>query len=272
MKNIKSLISHYSAFLPIEEVRIFLQEILNVKLEQLLLKSEDIISEEDIARLQEYCTRRIAGEPVAYIIGKKEFFGLEFKVNSDVLIPRPDTELIVEESLKILHPSAKILDLCSGSGAVGIALAKMAEQSIITFADISEKAMEIAKLNAKFHKIENRANFILSNWFDGISENFDLITCNPPYISRLEINIMAIETIKYEPDLALFSDREGYGSYYILAQNAHKYLLDSGKMVIECGYNQASKISQIFRENNWAEIKIKKDITGIDRCLVLSYN
>ncbi len=269
MRNIRDIILEYSKILPISEIRIFLTRILQISLEELILNQDYILQNSERDKLAQYCKRRANCEPVAYIIGKKEFFGIEIEVNENVLIPRPETELIVEESLKLIKASNSILDLCCGSGAIGLAISKFSDlPAEIVFADISSKALEIAQKNALTHNI--KAKFILSNWFSNIDEKFDLIVCNPPYISEAEQHMMAAETLKYEPEIALFAGEDGYEAYYILAKNAYKFLQKDGRIIIEFGYKQMDKIVTIFAENQWNEIKRVKDLAGIDRCLVLS--
>ncbi len=269
MQNIRDCILEYSKILPISEIRIFLIEILQISIEELLLRPNYILKNSEKEKLIEYCSRRVNSEPVAYIIGKKEFFGLEIGVNENVLIPRPETELIVEEALGIIKAEDKILDLCAGSGAIGIAIAKYFSKNLdVTFADISQDALKMAKKNASRHDIAGK--FILSNWFSKIDGKFDLIVCNPPYIDIEEKNMMAEETLKYEPPLALFARQNGYEAYYILAQEASKFLTKNGKIIIECGHQQMDEISMIFAENHWRQIKRVKDLAEIDRCLILS--
>lgn len=271
MQNIRDVILEYSKILPISEVRIFLTAILQITLEELLVNQHYVLQDSENDKLAEYCARRANYEPVAYIIGEKEFFGLSIKVNEHVLIPRPETELIVEEALKLIKASDNILDLCCGSGAIGLAISKFSDlETNIVFADISENALEIAQKNALSHNV--KAKFILSNWFSNINEKFDLIVCNPPYISREEKYMMAEETLKYEPEIALFADADGYEAYYILAKTAHKFLQKDGRIIIEFGYKQMDKISGIFAENHWREIKRAKDLARIHRCLILSYD
>lgn len=267
MKTIKDYSSHYSKDIPASEVRIFLQKILGLSLEEIILKQDYVLMEAESAEIISYIERRLNGEPVAYIIGFKEFYGFDFKVTKDVLIPRPETELIVDEAIKL--NAANILDLCTGSGCIAISIAIHTEAKI-TASDISDNALMIAKENAKFHKIDDRITFVNSNWFDGIEDKFDLICCNPPYIPESDRNIMASETLAFEPPLALFAVKEGLEAYEIIAKNSAKFLNQNGKIILEFGYNQADKVAEIFSLRGFEELKRLKDIAGIERSIIFA--
>ena len=267
MKTIKDFISHYSKDIPASEVRIFLQKILGLSLEEIILKQDYVLTESEAQQLESFVKRRKNLEPVAYIIGFKEFYGFDFKVTKDVLIPRPETELIVDEAIKL--NAANILDLCTGSGCIAISIAIHTEAKI-TASDISDNALMIAKENAKFHKIDDRITFVNSNWFDGIEDKFDLICCNPPYIPESDRNIMASETLAFEPPLALFAVKEGLEAYEIIAKNSAKFLNQNGKIILEFGYNQADKVAEIFSLRGFEELKRLKDIAGIERSIIFA--
>lgn len=283
MTSIKQAIIKYSKLIPASEVRIFLQHITALSLEKLLLQQDEILSKEHFDILTKYCQRRIQGEPVSYIIGLKEFFGLEFFVNDKVLIPRPETELMVEEALKFLMSknNALVLDICCGSSCIGASIAYNNKNLKIIGADISEDALCVANNNIRKLELEKNILLVQSDWFKNINLTntsiknfidkdelkFDLICCNPPYIPQSDISLMSKETIKYEPHLALFAANNGLAAYQVLAANSQKFLKENGQLIIECGFNQAPNIITIFENYGWVLARIVKDLSGFDRCI-----
>lgn len=208
--------------------------------------------------------------PLQYITHQKEFMKLNFYVDENVLIPRADTEILVEEVInhcKENHEkSYSILDLCSGSGAIGISLAKYIENSKVLCADISDKALEIAKKNAKSNNVNN-IEFIKTDMFKNIEEKFDLIVSNPPYIKKDIISKLDIEVQK-EPLIALDGGIDGLDFYRIIIDNSNKYLNKNGKLFLEIGYDQKDEVINLLRRSgNFGEIYSKKDLYGNDRAV-----
>jgi len=267
MKTIKDYTSHHSKDISAFEARIFLQKILGLSLEEIILKQDYVPKESEAQQLLSFIERRQNNEPVAYIIGCKEFYGLDFKVTKDVLIPRPETELIVDEAIKL--DAFSILDLCTGSGCIAISIAYHSKAKI-TASDISDNALMIAKENAKMHNVDDRIKFVNSNWFDSLDTKFDLICCNPPYIPESDRDIMAPETLAFEPRIALFAEKEGLEAYEIIAKTSAKFLNENGRIILECGFNQADKVSEIFTRFGFSEIKRLKDIAGIERSIIFA--
>ena len=173
---------------------------LNVPKEYLIINNEKELSKQDFEYYKNYITRLINGEPIQYIIGKQEFMGIEFNVNKDVLIPQPDTEILVEETIKIAkeYNKPKVLDLCTGSGAIAVSIKKYVPEAEVFASDISIKALQLAKIN----NIDNNINFIESNLFENINNEFDIIVSNPPYIRTEEIKSLSKE-VQNEPLIAL---------------------------------------------------------------------
>lgn len=215
-------------------------------------------------------SERLKGKPLAYITGKKEFWGLDFIVNENVLIPRPETEGLVEHVLaKIKHKNFQhkaLLDLGTGSGCIAIALAKSLPEWQIIGVDNSSKALDVAQQNARQHNYHN-LNFLESDWFCNIQpQKFSVIISNPPYIdsedTELEQNVK-----KFEPINALIASNNGLANYQIIISKAKDYLTEDGFISFEMGYRQAGDIKKILIENNFGAIEIKKDLQNFDRYL-----
>ena len=219
------------------------------------------------------CVERLKqGEPVQYIIGKTEFYGLEFFVNSDVLIPQPDTEILVEEVIDIYNKSfsnynenVTILDLCTGSGAIAVSLKKNLENTEVFASDISIKALEIAKKNADKNNTE--ITFIESNLFENINTKFDIIVSNPPYIERVVLKTLS-EEVKHEPVLALDGGEDGLDFYRKIAEEAKNYLKENGILAIEIGFDQKDSVTKLLEQEGYKDIYSKKDYSGNDRIVV----
>ncbi|MFT5703450.1 MAG: release factor glutamine methyltransferase [Rickettsiales bacterium] len=219
--------------------------------------------------------RRENREPMSHILGKREFFGNDFIVNSDVLDPRCDSETLIELVLEIFTNKdrpIKILELGVGSGCLFATILKYFPNSSAIGADISQKALNIAQKNIDQLQLSSRANLISSNWFSNIKDNlkFDLIISNPPYIKSADILLLQDEVKKFEPHLALDGGEDGLDCYRLIAAKAANFLAESGIILLEIGQNQEKDIIEIFNKNNFQFIKDKKDLSGIIRCLVFS--
>ena len=212
-----------------------------------------------------FLKRRMQHEPCQYIIGHTEFYGLSFLVNEHVLIPRQDTELLVEEALKTTAEDSRVLDLCTGSGAVAVAIKHSRPDAAVTALDISKDALETAKKNAEQNGCE--IEFLLSDLFEelGAERKFDVIVSNPPYISETEYETLMPEVKDHEPSLALLAGEEGLDIYRRLITEAPRYLTKGGALLVEIGCSQAEAVSGLFKENGFKEIKVIKDLAGLDR-------
>ena len=209
------------------------------------------------------------GIPLQHITHRQEFMKMDFFVDENVLIPSPDTEILVEEVIKIAqkYNSPRILDLCTGSGAIAISLKKFVPNADITAVDISEKALEIAQKNAE--KLEAKINFVKSNLFDKLdNKKFDIIVSNPPYIRKDEIKKLS-EEVQKEPKIALDGGEDGLDFYRIIAEQAINYLKTGSFLCFEIGYNQKNDVIKIIEdEQNYKNTYCKKDLYGNDRIII----
>ena len=226
---------------------------------------------EDISKLDtlnEYVKKRLGHMPIQYILNKAYFCGLPLYVNENVLIPRFDTEVLVEEVLKISKKdkSKRILDICTGSGAIAIALKKLGGFERVDALDISDKALEVAKRNAKELNLD--INFLKSDMFSSLTcENkYDIIVSNPPYIQSDVVDTLESEVKDFEPRLALDGDADGMKFYKIIAENYEDYLVDNGVLALEIGYDEANDIRALFEGKN---VVIKKDLANLDRVAII---
>ena len=226
---------------------------------------------EDISKLDtlnEYVKKRLGHMPIQYILNRAYFCGLPLYVNENVLIPRFDTEVLVEEVLKISKKdkSKRILDICTGSGAIAIALKKLGGFERVDALDISDKALEVARRNA--NELDSDINFLKSDMFSSLTcENkYDIIVSNPPYIQSDVVDTLESEVKDFEPRLALDGDADGMKFYKIIAKNYEKYLADNGVLALEIGYDEADDIRALFEGKN---VVIKKDLANLDRVAII---
>lgn len=222
------------------------------------------LSAEEVAQFNTLLERRLEYEPVAYLTGEKEFWSLMLRVTSDTLVPRPETEILVEEALKLIsgNEKPKILDLGTGSGAIALAIASDRPDCHITATDISEAALAVAAKNAQRLNIDNIL-FLPGSWFDAITDAcFDLIVTNPPYIAS---NDPAMVMLGCEPHNALVAGTDGLHDIRIIANNAALHLRPGGSMLIEHGADQQRAVAAILQENSWHRIRCITDLAGRPR-------
>ncbi len=262
---------------------IVFSHVLNVDRMMLFTKYKNEIEDEKIEKIR-YFIQKIGREkfPVQYLLNEQEFYGRKFYVDKGVLIPRQDTEVLVEKMIEILknnilknknfgknskiHP--KILDIGVGSGIIGITAALEVEDSYVLGVDISEKALETAEKNKQLLNVSN-IKFLKSDLFENIEyRQFDMIVSNPPYISLNEVGIMSDDALLHEPSEALFAENDGLYFYYEICQKASDYLADFGYLLFEIGYKQGKNVAEIMTNSGFKNVEVIKDLAGLDRVVI----
>jgi len=253
-----------------KEAELVLTHVLNCDRLSLYLNKDISLDKDKSALISNILKRRIHGEPLQYILGKCEFMGLEFKIDKRALIPRPETEILVESAINELKVTGnlcpKVFDLGTGSGCIAISIAKLLPLAMVWAADISKDALELAKENADLNNV--KIKFLHSDLFSGLKEEkFDLIISNPPYISTNEFCRLAKE-ISFEPKLALKAGIDGLDFYRRIIKSAGVYLNDHGLLALEMGINQAGSVGMLLQKENFSDIKIIKDYNNIKRIII----
>lgn len=251
-------------------LKILVEYIFKIKKEQIILSYDKELNDEDVQVFFDKITKLNMGIPIQYITNIQEFMKLDFYVDENVLIPQPDTEILVEEVINYYKDkTCRVLDLCTGSGAIGISIAKYIEDSNVMATDISNKALQIAKLNAEKNLVHKKMEFVESDLFENIVQNkFNVIVSNPPYIRTSEINKLDMQ-VQNEPHIALDGGNDGLFFYRIIAKNAYKFLEESGRLFLEIGYDQKDDVIQLLQSTNmYKNIYSKKDLGGNDRIIV----
>tara|TARA_Y100001970_G_scaffold198375_1_gene241349 strand:- start:1914 stop:2756 length:843 start_codon:yes stop_codon:yes gene_type:complete len=268
--NAKRILGYKSTKSPILDSEILLSFLLKIERNQLLINLDQIIKKNDYEKFIKLILRRKKGEPIAYIIGFKEFWKNKYFVNSDVLIPRPDSEVIVEESLKLIPKKAffNILDVGTGSGCIILSILKERKNCFGVGIDISLKALKVAKINAKMQQINNRIKFINSDIDKFCFGKYDIILSNPPYINSFGINYLENDIKNYEPKVALDGGIEGLSCIEKLIKKSPKLIKKKGKLFIEIGSNQLNKTKRLLYKKKFYINKIAKDLGNNDRCVL----
>ena len=248
------------------DAELLIQHVLGQPLAWLIAHSENAASPEHIKHFFDLLKQRFEGKPIAYILGYREFWTLHLKVDENVLIPRPDTETLVEKALEQIpiNETHNILDLGTGSGAIALSIAKERPKCTVLATDKSEKALNIARENARLNKIAN-VRFVHSDWFLALDnkKKFDLIATNPPYV---QANDSHLDKLRFEPNIALVSDEKGLGDIRRIVENAHNYLLKGGHIILEHGFDQQQLDTQIISDNGYQDVRGYKDINQLPRC------
>jgi release factor glutamine methyltransferase len=249
---------------------LLLANILNCKRLDLYLKFDQPLKEEEIILYRGFISRRGKFEPLQYITGSVEFYGLEIKVNKSVLIPRPETEILVETIINSVEKEKNIdiLDIGTGSGNIAISIAKNLPNSKISAIDSSTDALETAKENAKLNSVEDRIDFLNDSILNGINysiKKYDIIVSNPPYISRDEFGNLQPELKVYEPRTALTDESDGLSFFRIISSKTRSILKENGKLFFEVGKDQFKQVENILLENDFQNVTIKKDYLNIER-------
>ncbi len=250
------------------ENRILLCHATGLSRVQLITRGDQPLGEDEAARLERLLQRRLAGEPIAYIVGRREFFGLDFEVSEAVLIPRPDTELIVELAIERLPQGGRLLDMGTGSGAIAVSVAHARPDAAVTALDLSEAALAVARRNAAHHAANNRAGvrFLHSDWFGALDagEAFELIASNPPYIAAGDEHLSQGD-LRFEPSGALTDHADGLSALRTIVQGSPAHLVPGGWLLMEHGYDQAASVRALLDAGGYREVQSWRDLAGIER-------
>lgn len=276
--NIKNLIDKSSQYLMkngIEESTLITELVFShvLKIDRMMLftRYKEQLSEKELLKIREYL-RKIGKEkfPIQYLLNEQVFYGRNFYVNTGVLIPRQDTEILVSEAVTLLKKNKfqTVLDIGTGSGAIAITLSLEIENLKVMGIDISNKALEIANKNKQLLEAKN-VKFKKSNLFENVSyDRFDMIISNPPYIDKSEVVDMSDDTLLHEPLEALFAEKDGLYFYYEITKNASNYLIDGGILMFEIGHKQGEIIKILMEQSGYKNVEIKKDLQGLDRVVI----
>ncbi len=250
------------------DAEILLCEVLNISRADLFFKKQETIDDREHKQYQELVERRAVGEPVAYILQKKDFYKDSFYVDSRVLVPRPETEILVEEAVEFLkiNKKTKVLDICCGSGCVGLSI-KRDTNCDLTLSDISKDALEVTKINAEKLFSDKEISIVQSDLFGNISDKFDVITANPPYLSEKDMNVYCKNGLEYEPEEALLSGKTGFEITKKIIDQASEYLNENGSLILELGFEGAQFLKNI---QDLKLEKVVKDLAGIERVAVFT--
>ena len=247
---------------------ILLSNVLNKSREKILINLDQKLNSRNILKFKKYIRRRSKNEPVAYILGEKEFWSKKFIVNKDTLIPRPETELLVEKLVKLFKgKKISILDIGTGSGCIILSLLSNLEKSVGLGVDVSNKAILIANKNAERHKLSNRVKFLNKSFESIFSKKFDLIVSNPPYIERKNIKNLSEDIKRFEPIMALDGGHDGLDLIKKVIYKSKRILKIKGTLALEIGNEQIKKVSKILVDNNFRIIHVIKDYKNNVRCV-----
>lgn len=250
--------------------RILAEYILNFNRQEIIANLDKEVKEEQRVRYYLALIEIIQGMPIQYITNKQEFMKLDFYVDENVLIPQPDTEILVEKAIEEAKKieNVEILDMCTGSGCIGISIAKNIENAKVTLVDISENVIEIAKKNALRNKVESQLTFIQSNMFEKVEKKFDIIVSNPPYI-KTDVIPKLDKQVQNEPHIALDGGKDGLEFYKIIIEEAKKYLKENGKLILEIGYDQKEEVENLIKKSGqYKKIEVIKDLSQNDRVII----
>lgn len=247
------------------DAQLLLAHVLQCSRSWLLAHDDASLSERQDAQVAHLIGRRATGEPLAYLTGEKEFHGLKLVVSPAVLIPRPDTETLVDWALELLErcqPAPRVLDLGTGSGAIALAIKHRCPDACVTAADVSSEALALAQLNAQRLGLDVR--FLQSDWWNGVGrEQFHVVVSNPPYIALGDEHLPAL---RHEPELALTSGKDGLDALKAIVAGATEYLVPHGWLLLEHGHDQAAHVQRLLLSQSLGNVETRQDLTGTDRC------
>ena len=252
------------------DVEILLSKLIKKDKKYLILNPEEVVSSEKLDIFKNLIERRKKGEPVAYLINEKEFWKNVFYVDKNVLIPRPDTELLIEKILKIYSNKSQlqILDIGTGSGCIILSLLKERKKDYGTGIDISKKSINVSKINAKLLNLSNRTKFFHSSIDNFNIGKYDLIVSNPPYIELLNLKYLEKDVVNFEPKLALNGGLDGFSKIKTVISKASSLLKKKGKLILEIGFNQKDKVKEMLKKKGFYVNHTFQDYGNNDRCII----
>ena len=271
MSSLNKLLYSEDSSIPILEKKILLKYILNTSNEEINISHNKSLEHIELGQYKELIHRRKKSEPIAYIINKKEFWKDTFFIDNSVLIPRPDSEIIIETAIKYFpdtNQNLKMLDLGTGSGCLIISLLREFKNSQGIGIDIDKKALKVAKQNKSNLLDENRLEFCHADFSEFNTINYDLIVCNPPYVSTSSKDNMLRDVQDFEPEIALFAKENGLRCFKMVLDNLIKYENKKQLIIFEIGYNQLKPIQKLLKSTGFQLISVEKDISDIPRCIV----
>ena len=249
---------------------ILLSKAINKSREFIILNSKYNISNDEYVRYEEMINQRLRGKPISYLTGKKFFWKYEFYINEDVLIPRPDSEIIIEEVLRIYKKKKKInfLDIGFGSGSILISILKERNDFRATGIDISSGALKVCKINVNKLCVSNRVKLIKSDIDKFFIGKYDLIISNPPYIKKLDLKYLDKDIINFEPEIALNGGLDGISEIRKIIKKSSELIKNGGKLILEIAYNQKKEVKKLLKNNSFYVNSVVKDLANNDRCII----
>ncbi len=272
MSLINTLLYSEDTHVPILEKKIILKYVLNTSNEEINVSLNKLLDRVELSQYKELIRRRKKSEPIAYIINKKDFWKDSFFVDNSVLIPRPDSEIVIETVINYFpdkNQNLKILDLGTGSGCLIISLLREFKKSKGVGIDLDKSALEIAKQNKKNLLNEERLKFYHADFSEFNTKNYDLIVCNPPYISTLLKDKLLKDVQDFEPEIALYAKEDGLSCFKMVLNNLMKHKNKKQLIIFEIGYNQLKPLNKLIKNTNFKLISVEKDIADLPRCIVL---
>ncbi len=265
-----SILKRNKVLTPQLDSEILLSKLINKDKKYIILNPKKVLNFKKLKKFDDLIKRRAKGEPVAYLTNKKEFWNDEFFVNNDVLIPRPDTEIIVEQVLKIFSKKSKaqILDIGTGSGCILLSIIKERPNFYGTGIDISKKSINVSKFNTKQLNLSNRVKFFHSSIDNFIIGKYDLIVSNPPYIELSNLKYLDKDIVNFEPKLALNGGCDGFSNIRKVINKASILIKRKGKLILEIGFNQREKVKSLLENKGYYIDKVIKDYADNDRCII----